>query len=347
MIGGPVAERTADRRVPVVVLAGHLGAGKTTLLNHLLCRPGARVGVVVNDFGEVNVDAGLVTGQVDEPVSIAGGCLCCIEDLGALDAALERLTHPRFGLDVVIVEASGIAEPGALAKMVYFSGVKRVRPGGVVDVVDAVEYFNTVDRNTNPPSRFAAATLAVVNKCDRLPEGEAEGALSAIEARIRTVNPDIHIVRTSRGRVDPELVYDTASAVDPEDELPLAALAREAHGHEAGHSHARSVTVRTAGPVGPAALLELLEQPPPGAYRMKGVLPVATGSRPRGVLVNVVGGQIDIAAHRAGPGGELVAIGAHLDAEAARARIEAALAPAAGADPEGLRRLMRYRREAG
>ncbi|NUQ87713.1 MAG: GTP-binding protein [Glycomyces artemisiae] len=107
------------------------------------------------------------------------------------------------------------------------------------------------------------------------------------------------------------------------------------------------MTVRTAGPVGPAALLELLEQPPPGAYRMKGVLPVATGSRPRGVLVNVVGGQIDIAAHRAGPGGELVAIGAHLDAEAARPRIEAALAPAAGADPEGLRRLMRYRREAG
>ncbi|MEU6249415.1 GTP-binding protein [Glycomyces sp. NPDC047010] len=331
-----------DRRVPVVVLAGYLGAGKTTMLNHLLCRPGARVGVVVNDFGEVNVDAGLVTGQVDEPVSIAGGCLCCIEDLGALDAALEKLTHPRFGLDVVIVEASGIAEPGALAKMIYFSGAKRVRPGGVVDVVDAVEYFNTVDRNTNPPSRFAAATLAVVNKCDRLPEDEAEDALSAIEARIRTSNPDVHIVRTSRGRIDPALVYDTASADDPEDELPLAALAREAHRDEAGHSHAKSVTVRASGPVSPADLLELLEQPPPGAYRMKGALQVAAGARPRGVLVNVVGGQIDLAAHEAGPGGELVAIGAHLDAEAARARMEKALAPSD--DAAGLRQLMRYRR---
>ncbi|RRR98160.1 CobW family GTP-binding protein [Glycomyces terrestris] len=334
-----------EQRVPVIVLTGYLGAGKTTLLNHLLCQPGARVGVIVNDFGEVNVDAALVTGQIDEPVSIAGGCLCCIEDLSGLDAALDRLTHPKFGLDVVIVEASGIAEPGVIAKMIHFSEAERVRAGGVVDVVDAVEHFNTVDRTDQPPVRFKAATLAVINQCDRLPEAGAEDALAAIERRILAVNPDIHLVRTSNGRVDPALVYDTASTADPEDELPLAALARQAHHDAADHAHARSVTVRAPGPVDPGALLDLLEHPPAGAYRMKGTVTVETGGgRRRGFVVHVVGDRIDVASRDATGPGELVAIGSHLDVEAARPRMEAAVAVPERRDPAGLQRLLRYRR---
>ena len=62
-------------KLPVIVLTGYLGAGKTTLLNHLLGTPGTRIGVVINDFGTISVDAALVSGQVDEPASIAGGCL--------------------------------------------------------------------------------------------------------------------------------------------------------------------------------------------------------------------------------------------------------------------------------
>ena len=75
-------------KVPVVALTGHLGAGKTTLLNHLLRQPGVRAGVVVNDFGDINVDATLVTGQIDEAASIAGGCICCLLDDNTLDEAL-------------------------------------------------------------------------------------------------------------------------------------------------------------------------------------------------------------------------------------------------------------------
>jgi len=97
--------------IPVIALTGYLGAGKTSLLNHVLQAPGARIGVVINDFGEINVDAALVTGQVDEPVSIAGGCVCCLPDDGGLDEALEKLTDPRLALDVIIVEASGLADP--------------------------------------------------------------------------------------------------------------------------------------------------------------------------------------------------------------------------------------------
>src|ERR1700743_412944 len=83
--------RPGVKRIPVVALTGHLGAGKTTVLNHVLGHPGARIGVVINDFGDINVDATLVTGQVDEPASIAGGCLCCLADDQALDEAPAKL----------------------------------------------------------------------------------------------------------------------------------------------------------------------------------------------------------------------------------------------------------------
>ncbi|PWQ83541.1 cobalamin biosynthesis protein CobW, partial [Enterococcus faecium] len=76
---------------------------------------------------------GLVTGQVDEPASIAGGCICCLPDEGGLDVALERLADPKLRLDASIVESSGLADPVAVSRIIRFSGVDGVRPGGVVD----------------------------------------------------------------------------------------------------------------------------------------------------------------------------------------------------------------------
>lgn len=122
-------------RIPVVSITGHLGAGKTTLLNHLLRAPGARIGVVVNDFGAINVDAALVAGQIDEAAAISGGCVCCLPDAGGLDEALEKLSDPRLRLDAIIIEASGAADPVALSRLVRSSGAERIRSGGVIEVI--------------------------------------------------------------------------------------------------------------------------------------------------------------------------------------------------------------------
>ena len=97
-------------RVPVVAVTGYLGAGKTSLLNHLLRAPGARFGVVVHDFGALNVDAALVTGQVDEAAGISGGGLGCRPSAGGLDDAVEELPRPGLRRDAVVVEAGGAAE---------------------------------------------------------------------------------------------------------------------------------------------------------------------------------------------------------------------------------------------
>jgi G3E family GTPase len=337
---------TPTRRIPVVVLTGHLGSGKTTLLNFLLRRPGARVGVIVNDFGAINVDAGLVSGQVNEPASIAGGCICCLPDAGGLDEALATLSHPRLALDVVIVEASGLAEPTTLARLVQHSAVDRVRPGGVIEVVDAVEYFATLDDGRGPaPVRFEAATLVVVNKVDRLPAGEREATLARIAARVAARNPHVPIVAAEHARIDPALIYDAAATEDPPDQLPFgAALRAESPADEHPHVHADAITVTVAGAVEPGGIVELLTDPPATAYRIKGTVTVATDGRPRHYVVHVVGRSVDLspAARSTEPSSELVAIGLHLDTVDVRRRLHRALTPTTRPTADGLRALRRW-----
>jgi len=114
--------------IPVVVLGGYLGAGKTTLLNELLADSGQRIGVVVNDFGELGIDASLLADAADDGlIDLPNGCVCCTlgTELGvALDALATR--SPR--LDQIVIEASGVADPSALAA---WGTVPGFSPGGV------------------------------------------------------------------------------------------------------------------------------------------------------------------------------------------------------------------------
>ncbi|GGF43658.1 cobalamin biosynthesis protein [Microbacterium sorbitolivorans] len=322
-------------RVPVVSLTGHLGAGKTSLLNHLLRTPGARLGVVINDFGSLNVDAALVTGQVDEAAAISGGCVCCLPDSGGLDDALEKLSDPRLRLDAIVIEASGAADPIALSRLVRFSGAERIRSGGVVEVVDAANHFDMVDTWPDPPARYAAASLVVVGKTDLVDDPQT--VVDRIRERVARRNPRAQIVVARDGRIDPALVFDVASTEDLIDQLPIGALLREG---APAHVHVHAVTIPLPHAVAAGGLVELLEDPPAGAYRIKGRVRVRGGG---GYLVNLVGRSIHVRSHRFDGPGELVAIGIDLDEPAARDRL-AAVAGGVEADAAGLRRLQRYRR---
>jgi G3E family GTPase len=332
----------ASTKVPVVAITGYLGAGKTTVLNNLLRHPAARVGVIVNDFGDINIDAALVTGQVDEPYSITGGCVCCLPDGGGFELALEKLSSPKLALDVILIESSGLADPTALSNMVRFSGVERTRHAGLVEVVDTVEYFRTIDTGVLVPHRFAAATLVVLNKVDQLESAVAAETLARIESRIRQRNATVHIVHARRGQLDPALLYDSAaSAVD--DQLPIRELYFDTHPPH--HDHADAVSATNVGPTDAGLLLDFLERPPHGVYRIKGTVAVDAGSALRGYQINVVGRSIHIASRPAPHCSELVAIGMHLDLAAVTERLTQTLEPTLRPGPsEGLRRLQRYRR---
>ena len=255
--------------IPVIALTGHLGAGKTTLLNHLLRSPGTRIGVVVNDFGELNVDAALVAGQIDEPASIAGGCICCLPDKGGLDDALARLSDPARRLDAIIVEASGLADPVSLARIIGFSALSGIRSGGLVDVVDAINHFDTVDRNELPPARYGAASLVVVNKLDQVPEDERPLVVKRVKQRVAQRNPRVHVVGTTGGRIDPTLLFDAVETSEVPGQLSFRELLLDSN-HTPDHVHADAVTVTGSGCVDLDALCELLEQPPPGGIPTQG-----------------------------------------------------------------------------
>lgn len=265
--------------IPVIVLAGFLGSGKTTLLNHLLAhRGGTRIGVVVNDFGSIEVDAMSVAGQVgDSMVSLGGGCLCCAVDGSELDAYLEKLSAPVHRIDVIVIEASGLAEPAEMIRMLMASENPDIRYGGMVEVVDAAEFDATRAKHPETDRHLAVADLVVLNKTDRI----AVADRARIEAELAALcAPGAPVVGADHGRIDPELLFDRRPWTETRGQLSFEDLLTEAadhDGHDHGgdhsaHAHAayESVEFVSEQALSPRRFLDFLDGRPPGLYRIKG-----------------------------------------------------------------------------
>ncbi|GAU69587.1 hypothetical protein SSP35_13_00580 [Streptomyces sp. NBRC 110611] len=231
----------ATQQIPVVVLAGFLGSGKTTLLNHLLgAGDGTRIGAVVNDFGSIEIDAMTVAGQVDSMVSLGNGCLCCAVDTSELDTYLERLARPAARIDVIVIEASGLAEPQELIRMILASDNDRIVYGGLIEVVDAAEFDATRARHPELDRHVGVADIVVLNKADRI----GAAPLRALRATLAELAPGRPVICTAYGRVDPELFFDRGAGEDLDAavrQLSFEDLLREAaaHGEPAGRADGR------------------------------------------------------------------------------------------------------------
>ncbi|MFJ6523142.1 CobW family GTP-binding protein [Streptomyces filamentosus] len=276
------------QQVPVVVLAGFLGAGKTTLLNHLLrSARGTRIGVMVNDFGDIGIDAMTVAGQVGSTVSLGNGCLCCAVDASELDEYLEVLTRPELRLDVIVIEASGLAEPQELIRMLLASENRRVVYGGLVEVVDAAEFAATRERHPETDRHLALADLVVVNKADRVP---ADG-LRAVRETVAGLAGRAAVIEAAHGRIDPELLFDR---VVPEGEITgQMSIEDVLYGDEDEHAHPHAaydtVSLTTAVPLHPRRLMAFLDARPEGLYRLKGFVDLGPADPAHRYRVHAVG----------------------------------------------------------
>ncbi|MFF9897577.1 CobW family GTP-binding protein [Streptomyces longispororuber] len=339
----------SQQQIPVIVLTGFLGSGKTTLLNHLLHRSGgSRIGAIVNDFGSIEIDAMAVAGQLgDSTVSLGNGCLCCAVDASELDVYLERLARPSARIDVIVIEASGLAEPQELVRMVLASENPGIVYGGLVQVVDAAEFDATRQRHPEVDRHLRIADLVVVNKVDRVPGPQRDRVLD----EVRRHTDRAAVVAASYGRVDVELVLDrkpvgervgqlsfddlhdhgeTPSAQDGHQEGPAAAEADGAcscddPGHAHPHAGYESVAFTSEAPLNPRRLMAFLDSRPEGLYRIKGYVDFGAADARNRYGVHSVGRFLRFYPEPWAPGEkrltQLVLIGSGIDVPALHAQL--------------------------
>jgi G3E family GTPase len=305
--------------IPVTILSGSLGAGKTTLLNHLLHHADRDIAVLVNDMGEVNIDAALVSDSseldVDDGVTeLSNGCICC-ELQDDLNTAVVRLAQNR-DFDHLVVEASGISEPEPVARL-FTTGSRAAalyEVDSLVTVVDArlfydtfggdgsVERRGTGDDDTRPLSDLLVeqvefSNLVLLNKRDLLSDAE----LDAVEELVTTLRPDTVVLRSEFGQVAPDDLlgrglYDPATAAEAagwKQALDADESEGSAHDHGAGqrHDHAHpdelygvtSFVYRRRRPFHPGRLEAFLADLPDSVVRSKGTCWVA-GNEHRQVM---------------------------------------------------------------
>ncbi|MER5468437.1 GTP-binding protein [Streptomyces sp. NPDC002935] len=352
-----MVSRPSPRQIPVIVLAGFLGSGKTTLLNHLLHRSGgSRIGAVVNDFGAIEIDAMAVAGALgDSTVSLGNGCLCCAVDVGELDQYLDRLAQPSARIDVIVIEASGLAEPQELVRMVLASEHPGIVYGGLVEVVDAAEFAGTREKHPEIDRHLALADLVVVNKIDRADDGER------VLRAVRELADRAAVVPATYGRVDPEFLFDCRPSEERIGQLSFDDL----HDHEEGdpgegghderghlghlHSAYESLSFSSEVPLGPRRLMAFLDSRPEGLYRIKGYVDFGVQDTRNRYAVHAVGRFLRFYPEpwtsAEGRLTQLVLIGSGIDTAALSKELEACKEDAPHADEHSMWGVLRYVQE--
>ncbi len=210
-----------NNQVPVTVLTGFLGSGKTTLLNRILTENhGKRIAVIENEFGEVGVDNDLVIGAEEEIFEMNNGCICCTVR-GDLIRILGNLMKRRDKFDYIMVETTGLADPGPVAQTFFMDAEMqdKLQLDSVTTVVDAKHIWQHIDDSGEAREQIAFADVILLNKIDLVTAGELE----QLEARIRSMNAAAKIYRTKNAVVEMDKILnvggfdlDRAMEVDPQ-----------------------------------------------------------------------------------------------------------------------------------
>ncbi len=262
------ASPQAPATLPITFIGGYLGAGKTTMLNHLLRHnDGRRLAVLVNDFGDINIDADLITSYDGETMRLANGCICCTMADGFL-RALGQIRARADEFDHVLIEASGVADPTKLAN---YAAALQYDLNGTIVLVDA-EHVRERAANKYVGEtvirQIRAADLLVLNKSDLVSADE----LAAVRHWLRELAPDTPLIETSHGVIPPALLVgpfpdppaDAASGPSPDE--PPAGLSID------HNSLYETISYTSPTPLDGDAFRRWAGALPPAIIRAKGIV---------------------------------------------------------------------------
>lgn len=221
-----------DKIVPITLLTGYLGSGKTTLINHILSnQEGYKVAVIVNDIGEVNIDADLISkggvvNQTDDSlVPLTNGCICCTLKVDLMQQIVDLIKTKQF--DYILIEASGICEPIPIAQTItvlsestqQYGLPKICRLDNIVSVVDALRLATEFGCGANLVKddleeedienlliqQIEFCNTIILNKVDEISKEE----LQKVKAIIKKLQPNAEIIETNYGNVPTDKLLNT------------------------------------------------------------------------------------------------------------------------------------------
>ena len=273
--------------IPVLLLTGFLGSGKTSLLNHLLKnKQGLKIGVLVNDFGDLNIDASLVSAQSEQTLELSNGCICCAIADEDLDDALSQLAYRGSSLDYIIIEASGVANPAELASLIRLSPNRYSHFDTLVVLVDGANFAENNQKSPQAAESLAVADLVVINKTDLIGPKE----LTETKKAVKLAAPKARILTSQHGRVDWRLFLQKKTTANsevisesnkPKEEAKPATDHGHDHDHDHDHYHDHghdphpefsSLSFASSKPLDPKLFEEWMKNLDQTIFRAKGII---------------------------------------------------------------------------
>ena len=195
-----------NSKIPVTILTGFLGSGKTTLLNRILSEQhGKRIAVIENEYGEINIDHALVINADEEIFEMSNGCICCTVR-GDLIRVLGNLMKRRDKFDYVLIETTGLADPGPVAQTFFMDEEiqSEFTLDGIVTLVDSAHISQQLGRSDESTEQVAFADVLILNKTDLVDDH----ALDSLETRLRDMNRMAKFVRSEQANVPVDSVLN-------------------------------------------------------------------------------------------------------------------------------------------